>query len=309
MYDSPMLPETQSVRKAARQLVRELQMLDTRYCIEGFTFSECHMLTELQAMGQATASELAERLVLEKSTISRLIEGLMKGGYLKVESDVADRRKKLLQLSAKGKAGVGRIDQYSNGQVESALSFVPPTERSELADKVDQYAKALRYSRLANRYEIRPIRKADNPNVARIIRDVMTEFGAVGQGYSINDPEVDEMYGAYPKPHSVFYVVTRDKEVLGCGGIGPLAGAEEGVCELRKMYLLPNLRGTGMGTKLLSLCLQEAENIGYKTCYLETLEHMSHARHLYRKYGFEPLDKPMGATGHSACDAWMAKSL
>jgi putative acetyltransferase len=309
MYDPSMVSETQLVRTAARQLVRELNLLDTKHCIEGFTFSECHLVTELQGLGQATASELAEILVLEKSTISRLCDGLIKRGYLRAKNDHTDKRRKLLVLSRKGTAGADRINRFSLQQIESALTYVPGAEQSVLSEGLGKYAKALRYSRLSSAFTIRPIRKADNPKVARIIRDVMTEFGAVGQGYSINDPEVDDMYGAYPKPHSVFYVVTRDHEVLGCGGIGPLAGEEKDVCELRKMYLLPDLRGTGMGTKLLNLCLQEAKNLGFKTCYLETLEHMTHARHLYRKYDFEPLDKPMGATGHSACNSWMAKSL
>lgn len=145
--------------------------------------------------------------------------------------------------------------------------------------------------------------------VARIIRDVMTEFGAVGKGYSINDPEVDDMYGAYSASNAAFFVVTKDQCVLGCGGIGPLSGADTGTCELRKMYFVPALRGTGMGTKLLNLCMDKARKLGYRTCYLETLEQMTHARHLYAKHGFEPLDKPMGATGHSSCNAWMAKSL
>ena len=304
-----MIPETQAVRSAARQLVRELQLLDTRHCIEGFTFSECHLVTELQIMGQATASELAERLVLEKSTISRLCDSLMKGGYLQVEQDRSDRRRKLLQLSSKGLSGAKRINKFARKQVEAALSFVPGPERSALAGGLDQYARALRYSRLSSAYRIQPIRKADNAKVARIIRDVMTEFAAVGRGYSINDPEVDDMHGAYPAPHSVFYVVTENGRTLGCGGIGPLQGAEKGTCELRKMYFLPQLRGTGMGSRLLSLCLEQAVKLGYRQCYLETLESMVHARHLYSKHGFEPLDSPMGNTGHSSCNAWMSREL
>ena len=145
--------------------------------------------------------------------------------------------------------------------------------------------------------------------MARIIRDVMTEFGAVGVGYSINDPEVDDMYNAYPAPHSVFYVITRQGKTLGCGGIGPLEGDNEGTCELRKMYFVPGMRGTGMGYRLLNLCVQKAIELGYRQCYLETLETMAHARSLYRKFGFEPLDSPMGATGHTACNTWMSKKL
>jgi putative acetyltransferase len=137
----------------------------------------------------------------------------------------------------------------------------------------------------------------------------MTEFGAVGCGYSIEDPEVDDMFAAYPAPRSVFYVITQGQTILGCGGIGPLIGADHNVCELRKMYFKRELRGTGMGTKLLNSCIEQASKIGYKTCYLETLESMAHARHLYQKHGFNPLDAPLGNTGHSACNAWMARDL
>ena len=119
-----MLPETQAVRSAARQLVRELQLLDGRHCIEGFTFSECHLITELQAMGEATASELGERLVLEKSTMSRLCNRLLANGYLVSAKDKSDGRRRILRLSRKGIAGAERVHHYSQNQVESALSRV-----------------------------------------------------------------------------------------------------------------------------------------------------------------------------------------
>ena len=99
-----------------------------------------------------------------------------------------------------------------------------------------------------------------------------------------NDPEVDDMHSAYPAPNSFFCVITARERILGCGGIGPLHGGDKETCELRKMYFLPELRGTGMGMKLLDLCLRRAGDIGYRRCYLETRESMSHARHLYRNY-------------------------
>jgi len=156
---------------------------------------------------------------------------------------------------------------------------------------------------------IRPAKKEDNPAIAEIIRHVMTEFGAVGGNYSISDPEVDAMYEAYPAPAATFYVLEKDGLVLGCGGMGPLAGGEPGVCELRKMYFLPELRGSGMGNILLGIILESARNSGYSRCYLETLEHMEQARVLYRKQGFHSMNKPMGNTGHSGCNSWMVKEL
>ena len=65
--------------------------------------------------------------------------------------------------------------------------------------------------------KIRPIEKKDNAVIADIIRLVMTEFKAVGCGYSINDSEVDDMYTAYAPERSAFYVVELNGQVLGCG--------------------------------------------------------------------------------------------
>jgi putative acetyltransferase len=137
----------------------------------------------------------------------------------------------------------------------------------------------------------------------------MTEFGAVGHGYSIEDPEVDDMYSAYPQEHSAFFVVESETGIIGCGGIGPLKGGGEDTCELRKMYLMPEARGTGTGNRLLLLCLESARRLGYRRCYLETLERMTHARHLYGKHGFKTIDKPLGNTGHSSCNHWMVLDL
>ena len=156
---------------------------------------------------------------------------------------------------------------------------------------------------------IRPIQPDDNATVAGIIRSVMTEFGAVGCNFSIADPEVDAMFESYRAPRAAFFVVEADGCVLGCGGMGPLEGGPPDVCELRKMYFRPQLRGSGQGTRLLSVILDAARQAGYRRCYLETLGNMSDARRLYLKHGFEPLDAPLGNTGHSGCNNWMLKDL
>jgi putative acetyltransferase len=304
-----MKSEIAPIRDASRHIVRELHLLDGRLCIGGFTFSECHLLTELESSGQATASELGERLVLEKSTMSRLVNGLLQKGHVAASPDPADARRRLLSLTPKGRRGVRQIHSYSNQQVGLALDYVAPAERQQVIAGLDRYAKALRYARTGSDFCIRAIRRADNPAVARVIRQVMTEFGAVGCGFSINDEEVDAMYEAYPAPGSAFFVVERQRKVLGCGGMGPLREGRAGICELRKMYFMPELRGSGLGTRLLGIILDAARQAGYTLCYLETLEGMHQARRLYSKHGFEPIDHALGNTGHSSCNRFMTLEL
>ena len=149
---------------------------------------------------------------------------------------------------------------------------------------------------------IRPVRAADDVAVAAIIRDVMASFGATGPEYSSSDPEVGAMSAAYDGARSACFVLEDGGRVLGCGGIAPLAGAEPDVCELRKMYLLPEARGRGLGERMLRHCLEAARVRGYRRCYLETLSSMDAAQKLYLKTGFTRLAAPLGTAGHSGCN-------
>ncbi len=156
---------------------------------------------------------------------------------------------------------------------------------------------------------IRPIELRDNPTVARIIRTVMPEFGADGPGFAIHDPEVARMYEAYGVPGAAYFVVEHAGEVRGCGGVAALEHGDAGLCELRKMYFLQELRGLGAGQALISLCLETARVLGYHACYLETLAHMHAAQALYIKNGFRRTDKPMGDTGHFSCNRFYFREL
>jgi len=156
---------------------------------------------------------------------------------------------------------------------------------------------------------IRPIEPGDDARIAEIIRTVMPEYGAVGEGYSIMDPEVDAMSEAYAGDAAAYFVALLDGRVVGGAGIGPLVGGPSDVCELKKMYVLREARGLGLGRQLMERSLEAARRAGYRRCYLETLAHMTEARGLYESRGFRPLDAPMGSTGHSGCNGWYIREL
>ena len=159
-------------------------------------------------------------------------------------------------------------------------------------------------------FSFRPIRPADNPQVANIIRTVMTEYGAVGEGYSIQDPEVDAMYEAYNHDRALFLVLENAAgQLVGCGGIAPLRGGAPDTCELKKMYFFAEARGRGQGSRLVTLLEAEARQRGFRYMYLETIAAMQEANRLYRRLLFDPLPGPMGNTGHSACGLFYGKTL
>lgn len=297
------------IRQHSRQLVRELDVVKGVYLGSGYTLSQCHVLFELAFHRSLGLVKLAEILLLDKSNTSRTVKKLVELGLVKVEKTATDSRQKLFSLTSKGARVLGTTTELADQQVEQALQNLHAEQQQQVIRGLQLYADALRKSRLQASFAIRPVQKGDNVQLARVIREVMTEFKAVGEGYSINDPEVDDIFTNYRNDRSCYFVLVCDERVVGGGGIGPLAGGDKFTCELRKMFFLPEARGFGLGRRLLSQLMDEARHRGYRMCYLETLERMWQANELYCKNGFSRLDKPLGKTGHCSCDRWYACHL
>ncbi len=160
-----------------------------------------------------------------------------------------------------------------------------------------------------NNFKIREIQLKDNPKIAKVIRKILIEFGVPKVGTAYADKILDTLYEAYDTENAIYYVIEKEGEIFGGAGIKQLDNYEGNVCELQKMYFLPDARGIGMGSKMMETCLQKAKEFGFEQCYLETLPYMEDARKLYRKAGFKDLDAPMGDTGHYSCNLWMLKEL
>lgn len=156
---------------------------------------------------------------------------------------------------------------------------------------------------------IRPVQQNDNPALAKLIRETLTEFGAPESGTVFEDESLDCMFETYQLPKSRYFVVEENGKILGGAGIAPLKGEGGNICEIQKMYILPKIRGCGLGALLMRKCLDFAQENEFSTCYLETLPTMESAQKLYRKTGFELLEKQMGNTGHFSCNVWMALRL
>lgn len=160
-----------------------------------------------------------------------------------------------------------------------------------------------------NNIVIREITKADDKQIAEVIRSVLIEFGVPKVGTAYADKVLDCMAETYGKSTSTYFVVENNGRIIGGAGIAQLDNFEGNVCELQKMYFLPEARGIGLGRKMMDMCLEKAKSAGFEHCYLETLPYMEDARKLYFKVGFRSLDGPMGDTGHYSCNLWMIKDL
>lgn len=149
---------------------------------------------------------------------------------------------------------------------------------------------------------LRKIEREDNSQVERLVKTVMTELKCAGEGFSLHDIELTEMFQSYNVRGHLFLVYADEMKILGCGGIGALPG-ESNICELKKMYFYPELRGKGKAVELMRSLLEFAKD-NYTGVYIETMDHMRQARSLYEGFGFKQIDGPMGDTGHFGCNTF-----
>jgi putative acetyltransferase len=157
--------------------------------------------------------------------------------------------------------------------------------------------------------QIRPIEQKDNIDIAKVIRGALEEFGANKPGTVYFDPTTDALFELFNTPGSYYYIATIDNKVVGGAGIFPTENLPKGTCELVKLYLHKDARGTGLGKQLLNTAMQWAKENGYTQVYLESMPELSKAVTIYENVGFQRINQPLGNSGHCGCDIWMVKNL
>ncbi|MDF5393456.1 bifunctional helix-turn-helix transcriptional regulator/GNAT family N-acetyltransferase, partial [Vibrio parahaemolyticus] len=256
-----------------------------------------------------TINQLAQQLNVDKSNASRTVTGLIKLGLVESIENPKDKRSQLVAITEQGQQALSQLDQQQNHFFEQLLTQLDDSEQEQLKLGLETYLKGLTKVCQSEEYVLRPLTKADNPQVADVIRKVSAEYGLTAdKGYGVADPTLDDMYSVYNQCGAAYWVIEHRGEIVGGGGFAPLAG-EPNVCELQKMYFLPQTRGHGLAKRIVALSLQLAKQFGYQQCYLETTECLREAVSLYEKLGFEHLDAPLGQTGHDACEVVMLKML
>lgn len=156
---------------------------------------------------------------------------------------------------------------------------------------------------------IRLIESKDNSQIASVIRECLREFGCAGMmDTAWGDPCLDRLSEVYVHENDAYWIAENDEgKVIAGVGIGRLEN-EEDICELQKMYCLPEYRGTGIAQRLVDEALTFATKY-YRRCYLETRHNMDRAKRFYEKNGFVYTSETLGCTGHGGCDCHYIRDL
>lgn len=100
--------------------------------------------------------------------------------------------------------------------------------------------------------------------------------------------ELGDLPGIYAPPEGLLLLATWSGETVACGGLIRL---EDGVCEMKRLYLRPVYRGKGIGRALAASLIEGARSLGYRKMRLVTMPFMVEAIGLYRSLGFIGCDR------------------
>jgi putative acetyltransferase len=95
--------------------------------------------------------------------------------------------------------------------------------------------------------------------------------------------ELAKLPAKYAEPEGAIFLVKVDEKPAACVALWKL---EEGICEMKRLYVKPEFQGLGLGKKLTLTLMEEAKNKGYKTMKLDTLKRLQSANYIYHSLGF-----------------------
>ncbi len=182
-----------------------------------------------------------------------------------------------------------------SAQAKSAAGFV--------ARLAGEPGRAARIKAGFRGYVIRAAAADDAPHVRAVIGRVLGEYGMELDCRGV-DADVEDLEASYGARGGLFEVaVGTTGTIAGCCGIYPI---DASTCELRKMYLLPEARGHGIGGRLLRRALAFARGRGFRRVELETASVLKEAIALYAGAGFQPIRRTHLA---ARCDQAFALDL
>jgi len=273
------------LRQSARKLIRELGMLKLNMS-RNRTPQHWHALIEISNEPNITIAKLGHLLLLSSSSMSRIVNVLLKE-KLVVSTNGSDKREKYLQIASKGLVEIKNIDEFSSVKIKGALEFLTENDQEQIIDSMQKYSNALEKSRLS-REQV----KIHTLSTSRAIRKQIIHMIEAIQKQEFSLPVTEEINNCvlkaeeefyFNKSYNFWYAVDAVGKIIGSIGLKQIDNHN---AEIKKFFVDIKYRGKGVARKLLYSLLKSASKHRFKYLYLGTVDILHAAQRFYDKYGF-----------------------
>jgi DNA-binding MarR family transcriptional regulator/GNAT superfamily N-acetyltransferase len=288
---------TATLRRFNRTYTQRVGALDDSFLGLGWPLGASRLIFEI-GESATTARELRERLDLDSGYLSRLLRRLTRAGVVEVQPDPADRRRRLVTLTREGRKVRRELDKRSEERAAILIAPLTDRQRERLTDAL---AVADRLVRAAT-VQLRAVAPND-PMAVEAVSRYFTELDRRFPGGFEPGDATESDTAAMSPPAGVFVVATSDGEPVACGGVQSL-DARTG--EIKRMWVHPDWRGAGLGSRILSHLEGRSRELGHGRVHLDTNGTLVEAIAMYRAAGYEAIER---YNDNPYAQAWFCKEL
>lgn len=280
------------VRAASRELVRRWGAHAPGVAGTDLPASAAHALIEINKADGLTARDLSNLLRLEKSTISRLVRGLVNRGELREHPSAMDGRAKILHLTQKGRRTLGVIETTAAQQVRSALQRLDQKAQRRILAGLSDYARALAPTD-QNPPCPKPVFEIRSGYVDGLVGTMAQIFAtrvqprfSFGRAFECRVArDMAEFMLRAETPENGTWSAHQNGRIIGGISIdGEHLG--EGRAHLRWFGMAESAEGQGIGKSLLREAIGFSDDWGFSEIALWTVKGLDAARVLYEREGF-----------------------
>jgi DNA-binding MarR family transcriptional regulator len=265
------------VRSFSRVVTERAGALDERFLGRDRPLGEARLLWEI-GPGGLDVRDLRRRLELDSGYASRLLRSLEAQGLVVVTEAPGDRRVRRASLTASGLAERAVLDDLAEELATETLAPLDADERERLVVAMAEVERLLR----ASSFTIVPEDPA-SPDaewcIGQYCEELARRFPA-GFDPALSIPADPAQMSP---PAGFLLIARRGREAVGCGAV-LLHGAAP--AELKRMWIAPEVRGSGLGRRLLRTLERHARAAGATVLHLETNGALAEAIRLYRAEGY-----------------------
>ena len=292
-------PAVAAVRSFQRLVTLRAGALQDDFLGRGRPLGASRVLFEI-GPGGAEVRTLRRRLGLDSGYLSRVLRGLEEDGLVVTAASPADGRVRRAELTGAGAAEWTELDRRSDAAAAALLDGLGGDARRRLVDAMREIEAILTPGPAVSFTAADPTSDEARTCLARYYAELDERFAG---GFDVGLAQPTDAEDLVP-PRGQMVLARRDGEVIGCG---VLKVTGDGVADIKRMWLAPEGRGSGLGGRLLAELERRArDDFGLRTVRLETNRALVEAIALYRRAGYSEVaafnDERYG-------DHWFVKEL